>query len=161
MNVDGWAERFDRTFPVAGALDAEIETLESGLFAPLSRGEIQSAVRSHAPRPESWALPSLKPLSASHRRFLKWSNGGSFFGPNRSFDPILSTTEVREYLIAYGFLHWMPGAVPFAMDGGGNFFVFDMRNEPSGSEYPVYFVQAGDLGWDAARFVAHSFDEAV
>ena len=58
---------------------------------------------------------------------------------------ILSTREMAEYFESYGFPKWMPDAVPFAMDGGGNFLI--LRR---GGEQAVYIVSAGNLGWDDA-----------
>jgi hypothetical protein len=42
----------------------------------------------------------------------------------------------------------MPAALPFAFNGGGVFYLFDMR-EPADAdgEYPVVAAHAGNLGW--------------
>jgi len=56
----------------------------------------------------------------------------------------------------------MPGAVPFAFDGGGGFYMFDMRADPQGDEFPIVFSHSGNLGWGEDEFVpvAATFREA-
>lgn len=64
--------------------------------------------------------------------------------------------------MGYDFPQYMPGALPFASDGDGGFYVFDMRHAAIEGEYPVLTVEAGNLGYDddAAQFLASSFAAA-
>jgi hypothetical protein len=64
---------------------------------------------------------------------------------------------MREYLLAYQFPHYMPGAVPLGLDGGGIFAVFDTRAGLRDGEYPILASGAGDLCWDDAVPLAASF----
>lgn len=59
----------------------------------------------------------------------------------------------------YHFYEFMPFAYPFAMDGCGNFYIFNLRYE----DVSVYAVCAGDMGWeeDEYYFVANSFKECL
>lgn len=59
----------------------------------------------------------------------------------------------------YHFYEFMPFAYPFAMDGCGNFYIFNLRYE----DVSVYAVCAGDMGWeeDECYFVANSFKECL
>ncbi|HEY4262442.1 MAG TPA: hypothetical protein VGM98_19930, partial [Schlesneria sp.] len=54
--------------------------------------------------------------------------------------------------------------VPFALDGAGGFYLFDMRNGPVNGEYPIATAHAGNLGWDdesAYAKCATTFAEAI
>jgi hypothetical protein len=53
----------------------------------------------------------------------------------------------------------MPGSLPFAFDGKGCFYLFDMRSGSVEGEYPVLFTGSGNLGYDDAVRVAESFVE--
>ena len=48
--------------------------------------------------------------------------------------------------LAYELPEYMPNAVSFAMDGSGNHYMFDMREEPINGEYPILFAHSG--AWD-------------
>jgi hypothetical protein len=63
-------------------------------------------------------------------------------------------------MLAYEIPQYMPGAVPFAFDGGGTFYLFDMRCDPSDGEYPIVFCNAGALFWEDAIHVAETFPGA-
>ncbi len=64
-------------------------------------------------------------------------------------------------LLSYEFPEYMEGAVPIAFDGGGTFYLFDMRAEPKDGEYPVFFAGSGALFWEDAIHVCNSFDEMI
>lgn len=53
----------------------------------------------------------------------------------------------------------MPLALPFGMDGYGNFYLFDMRTESNN----VYGVHSGNMGWadDECFFIANGFKEML
>lgn len=105
----------------------------------------------HAPyRPidaNRWRMPD-RPLSPDYLALLAWSNGGDFRTGDREFQ--LSPTDgpdgVRATMLAYELPEYMPGAVPFAFNGGGVFYLFDMR-QPGDGECPVVAAHAGSLGW--------------
>ncbi len=61
-----------------------------------------------------------------------------------------------------GDIEYLREAVPFAFDGGGGFYLFDMRREPVEGEYAIVYSHAGSLGWDDddCTFVAESFPAA-
>ena len=57
------------------------------------------------------------------------------------------------------FPEWMPGAIPFALNGGGVFYVFDMRQQPQNGEYPILMAEAGTLDFEYAKLIGNSFLE--
>lgn len=89
---------------------------------------------------------------------LKESNGGDFTNGQREYQ-LLSVEEVIAYYEAYSFPLYMPYAFPFAMDGCGNFYVFDLRENGTG----VYAVSSGNMGWtdDECCRIADSFLECL
>ncbi|MCH5204684.1 MAG: SMI1/KNR4 family protein [Oscillospiraceae bacterium] len=96
-----------------------------------------------------WLISSGFPdttLSDDYTAFLRESNGGDFVKDGREFQ-FLSAEEVTEYYAAYNFARYMPYALPFAMDGNGNFYIFDRRKK----DESVYLVSAGDLGWSGGE----------
>jgi SMI1 / KNR4 family (SUKH-1) len=154
MPFPSWNKVFSKQYPAKRATDAQLRELISTVSSPLSDGEISAIVAEQRnPFPKSdpmhdsyrpfdpckWRLPS-HPLPDSYLDFLRWSNGGSFFNCERSFDPFFNTTEIREYLLAYHIPQYMPEALPFAFDGGGSFYLFDMRQPPTNGEYPILFA---------------------
>lgn len=50
---------------------------------------------------------------------------------------------------------------PIAFDGGGTFFLFDMRLPPVKNDYPVLLAHAGALSYDDAELIADSFTQLV
>ncbi|QYK63383.1 SMI1 / KNR4 family (SUKH-1) [Paenibacillus sp. S25] len=107
--------------------------------------------------PVGWLLPQGQ-FPDSYMDFLKYSNGGEFQNGERYFQ-FFNTEDLREMNLAYELPHYMPGAVSFAMDGCGNHYMFDMREEQRNNEYPVLFAHSGSLGYDECEQVAHSFIE--
>ena len=94
-------------------------------------------------------------LPEKYIAFLRESNGGDFVKGNREFQ-ILSAAEVIEYYSTYNFARYMPYAFPFAMDGNGNFYIFDTRKKGE----RAYLVSAGDLGWSGdIELFAESFSD--
>jgi hypothetical protein len=169
-----WKSVFSQCFPQKGATRKQLDGFVSSVCGPLSEAEIvrleasqrnpfrpadplHSAWKSKDPR--KWRLPA-KPLPHSYLSFLRWSNGGEFVNGDRTFSPVFGTRSVRDYLLSYMVPEYMPGSLPFALDGGGCFFLFDMRDDPVDGEYPVLFVGCGNLGYDDAVVVAGSFTEA-
>ena len=161
-----WANLFAEAHPAIGAAPSDLDRLLRALAAPMSAAEVAAIKADHPLHatyrrfdPANWRIPD-RQLPASYRDFLLWSNGGSFSNGSRWFDPFLSAEALREYLLAYHVPQYMPGALPFAMDGGGGFYLFDLRADPVDGEYPIFFIHAGNLGWDDATPVAPTFPDA-
>lgn len=89
---------------------------------------------------------------------LSESNGGGYIVGEREYQ-FLSLREATEYYEIYQFAKYMPFAFPFAMDGCGNFYIFN-KNKP---DECVYGVSAGNLGWeqDECFLIAGSFAECL
>ena len=150
-----WSSLFDEVARETPAEQDDLAALATDLDRPLSDEEIDEAGEDGA---SEWTIPS-GPLPASYLDLLGWSNGGSLIRDDVSLDPFFSTHEVRDYLLSYLVPKWMPGALPFGFDGGGAFYMFDMRQPAENGHYPVIRVDSGDLDWDEAEVMAASFDE--
>jgi hypothetical protein len=96
-----------------------------------------------------WQLPH-RPLPPSYLALLAWSGSGDFGNGERWLQlfPTDGPSGVRAMTLAYHLPEYMPAALPFAFNGGGVFYLFDMR-EPANAdgEYPVVAAHAGSLGW--------------
>lgn len=154
-------------YPESPATEAEIAALVESVSAPLTEleiAELQAVRRAIAGDvgfdPASWPLPG-RPLPDSYLAFLRYSNGGFFSGLHRNFDSLFKTDEVREYMLGYDIPRWMPLSCPFGFDGGGTFYLFDMREEPVNGDYPVLFAHAGNLDYEDAITLAGSFAELI
>ncbi len=171
-----WRSTFDEVQPAPGASDAEIERFSISVGQPLTAAEIVEVNRSqqnpfpvsdplHASYlpfdPRSWVVPS-RPLPAKYLSFLRWSNGGWFRTGEREFG-FFPTSDpsggVRAMLLAYHLPQYMPGALPIAFNGGGTFYLLDMRRPAVKGEYPVVCAHSGYLAWEsvACFTVADSF----
>ena len=158
-----WAEEFDEHRPYPGLTHVELGSELPRLFAPITESETTTALKAYGgsdPRfnPRGWAMPA-GPLPQAYLEFLLWANGGWFVNGRRAFDPLLPLQEVRGFVLNYEFPHYMPGALPFALDGGGGFYTFDLRS-PRGPA-PVLWTHASDLGFESARPVATSFRDCL
>lgn len=171
-----WASIFDVVYPRPGAADAVIEQFVAEVARPLSAAEIREVnAGQRNPFPASdplnsawrpfdaaaWVIPS-RPLPPAYLSLLRWSDGGEFGTGERWFQffPTLGERHgVRAIMVAYQLPQYMPGAVPVAFNGGGTFYLLDMRRPAVGGEYPVVCAHAGYLAWepDACRVVADSF----
>jgi hypothetical protein len=169
-----WPSVFAVAYPESGVSEQDLAAALTDLRRPLSEEEASQIARSQTnpfPKadplhaswrpfdPRRWRLPD-RPLPPSYLSFLRWSDGGTFGNGDRRLDPFLPCGRLREYLLCYAVPQHMPGALPFAFDGGGCFYLFDMRAEPVRGEYPVLYVGAGNLGYDDAVLVASTFIEA-
>ena len=153
------------------ASDDDITKLLASVFAPLTYKEIDSLISEHEKAvgegsfdppfdPSAWKLP--KPhLPESYLNFLRFSNGGYFAGTSRDLDPLFAANQVREYMLAYSIPRWMPLSCPIGFDGGGTFYLLDMRDTSSAGEYPILFSHAGNLGYEDAVVLADSFASLV
>ncbi len=160
-----------RSVPVSGASDAEIRSFVESVFAPLTESEIRELIDEHQKvvgegrfdppfSPHQWILPKC-PLPTEYLDFLQWSNGGYFEGTDRDLDPLFSTKEVRDYMLGYSVPHWMPEACPIGFDGGGGFYLLDMRLGSTCSHYPVIWAHAGNLGFEDSKPLAASFAQFI
>lgn len=171
-----WSKVFKEGDPNPGASEVVIAQFVDSIRQPLSPEEIADAnqsgqdIASHknpdSPLtqkfdPASWEMPQ-RPLSQSYLSFLRWSDGGSFVNGDREFD-FFSTSDsedgVRAMTLAHHFPKHMPGALPFAMEGGGTFYCFDMRAEPVNDEYPIVAARADDLDWKTVLKLADLFEK--
>ncbi|AMV24962.1 hypothetical protein VT84_11225 [Gemmata sp. SH-PL17] len=174
-----WATLFNESHPEAGASDEIIAQFVASVLEPLSGEEIAVINRRQQnPFPKSdllhatfrpfdpthWVLPNPL-LPASYLAFLRWSNGGAFRTGGREFGffPALgSGCGVRAMMLGYELPEYMPGALPIAFNGGGTFYLLDMRKPARNGEYPIVCSHSGNLGWDADECVpiADSFPNA-
>ena len=169
-----WKAVFDELHPVTGATQDELDAFVASVSVPLTAGEIDE-VHANQSNPFSpsdplfsswrpidarrWRLPDYS-LPPSYLEFLRFSNGGSFRIGDRWFDPFFTTMELRRYMLAYQVPEYLPGVIPFAFDGGGTFYAFDMRSPPVDGEFPVLMAHAGALFFDDCRAAGASFLEA-
>jgi hypothetical protein len=168
-----WSQVFEEQYPEHGAAEDELDALEWLRKQPLRADEIAAVNATqrnpfdvtdplHASYrpfdPGKWVMPT-GPLPDSYRSFLRWSNGGEFRTGERWFQ-FFPLQEVRELLLGYHVPQYMPGALPFASDGGSVLYLFDMRNPPVDGEYPVLVASTGRLDYEAARSVGASFPAA-
>lgn len=88
--------------------------------------------------PVGWHLPQGQ-FPDSYIELLKYSNGGEFQNGERCFQ-FFNTEDLREMNLAYELPEYMPGAVSFAMDGCGNHYMFDMREEKETTNIPFFLL---------------------
>jgi hypothetical protein len=177
--VIDWSRVFDEVHPAAGASAADLKRLIASVGQPLTPSEVKAirhSQRNPFPKgdplyaswrpfdPSAWMVPD-RPLPESYLGFLSWSNGGEFRTGERWFQffPALDPGGgVRATLLAYHLPQYVPGALPFAFNGGGTFYLFDMRRAARRGEYPVVCSDSGSLGWkpDQCRQVADTFEAA-
>ena len=172
MKLD-WLQIFDEVYKENGVSEKDITTLVEQIGLPLSEDEIHHInVTQRNPYPinnplynyykpldpTKWVIPD-KPLPSSYLDFLRWSNGGWFRTEEREFD-FFSTLDLRSIQLGAAFPQYMPNVIPFASDGGGNYYVFDMREKAIDEEYPIFIVDTSNLGFEDAKFLAPAFVEA-
>lgn len=152
-----WDKVFEGAQPKPGASEEEIAQFVATVGQPLSAEEVDYVNRSQRnPWPASnpfhatwrpfdplqWQMPN-RPLPASYLSFLRWSNAGHFQNGGRLFQ--MFGTGLRNMMISYNMPQYMPGALPFAFNGGGVFYLFDMRAPAVGGEYPIHCAHAGSV----------------
>lgn len=161
-----WNSIFDDVQISKGASELEIETFVNEFSLSLSEREIESVnadflkinLDTEIYDPAKWTFPN-KPFPPSFLNFLTWNNGGWCRKGEREFG-FFSTRDIREYTFAYMFPEWMKDSVPFALNGGGVFYVFDMREKSKNGEYPILITAAGNQGYHDAVLIADTFIEA-
>jgi hypothetical protein len=167
-----WTSVFDEAYPQPGASPAEIAALVEQVKQPLSTAEIteiNSSQQNPFPKndalyniyrpfdPRSWQIPR-RSLPPTYLNFLRWSNSGEF-GNGKRWIQFEHASRLRRLLIGYQVPEYMPAAVPFGLDGSGVLYLFDMRQPPTHGEYPILVAAAGNLNYDDAVVIAHSFLE--
>jgi hypothetical protein len=177
--VIDWSSIFDESYPVAGASAADLQRFVATVGQPITPGEVNAinqGQRNPFPKgdplyaswrpfdPSLWVVPCC-PLPPSYLAFLEWSNGGEFRTGERwfQFSSVLDPGQgVRAMLLAYNLPQYMPESVPFAFNGGGILYLFDMRHPANRGEYPVVGSHSGNLGWEPDKCVqvAESFEAA-
>lgn len=173
-----WASMFEWSAPRPGCPAEGLARFVREVCAPLSAEEIAVVAGQQLnPFPVThalhdswrpldaggWVLPSQRPLPAAYLSLLAWSDGGEFQNGDRLIQlfPTQGRSGVRAMTLAYEVPHYMPGALPYAFDGGGVFSLFDLR-QPAGpdGEYPIVAVHASVLDWADAEPVAGRFGDA-
>ncbi|MEN9362397.1 MAG: hypothetical protein RL095_3932 [Verrucomicrobiota bacterium] len=109
---------------------------------------------------DTWRFPN-QSLSHQFLNFLRWSNSGCCLVNGEREFGFFSTHDTRDMMISYEFPKYLPEALPFALNGGGWFYAFDMRKEPKNGEYPIIFIESGNLSFDDAFYLADSFIDAL
>ena len=169
--MENWRELFDEVYhQPPPATNEEVAALLGALAQPLSDAELEETVRSQrnpfspgddlfsrwAPfDPRSWSFFSVA-LPGAYESLLRWSNGPSVRTGSREFG-FFGSLELREYLLAYNFPEYMPGAIPIGLDGGGVFAAFDTRGGLQNDEYPILATAAGNLGFEDATLISVAF----
>ncbi|AFZ67717.1 SMI1/KNR4 family protein [Deinococcus peraridilitoris] len=183
MSDADWDQLFDEQHErPPGATPAQLEQLNVNLFRPFSTRELAeanivtvmdaqhiAALKDDAPQllataqrspAHSWVLPK-RQLPITFLDLLRWSDG-PIVAHKKLFLQFFTTSGIngiREMLLAYHFPKYLPGFVPFALDGCGNFAAFDMRGAPANGEYPIVAMSSGNLFEDDAVVVADNFVE--
>ncbi|WP_042161966.1 SMI1/KNR4 family protein [Paenibacillus gorillae] len=168
-----WGTLFEKNYHMfTGVSEAELEQFQNSWNKPMNDLEIQEIVsRQRNPfpindplhglykpfDPSLWSIPQ-KTLPESYLAFLRYSNGGEFGNGDRYLQ-FFSAEELRAMMLAYEFPQYMPGAVPFAMDGSGNHYCWDMRSERDDREYPILVASSGNLGYEDCIRIADTFVE--
>lgn len=168
-----WESVFEvcyRKYP--GITEQELEHVVNHWNKPLSEqeiAEIRGRQRNPFPKsnplhelykpfdPAKWSIPN-KSLPAAYLDFLRYSNGGEFGNGERYFQ-FFGADELRAMMLAYEFPEYMSGAVPFAMDGCGHHYAWDMRRYWEDGKYPIVVSHSGNLGYEDALQIAETFME--
>lgn len=90
-------------------------------------------------------------LPDTYIELLNESNGGDFTIGNREYQ-LFSAEETLQAYQSYNFPVYMPFAFPFAMDGCGNFYIFNLREKDD----CIYAVSSSDLEWDECHKIANN-----
>ncbi|WP_372367711.1 SMI1/KNR4 family protein [Candidatus Uabimicrobium sp. HlEnr_7] len=87
------------------------------------------------------------------KEILKQNNDVTYYTSQKEIQ-FLSTKEIKEYYDCYLFAQYMPEAIPFAMDGFGNFI---MLKKHEGTK--IYGANSGNLGWEDSVIFGNSFED--
>lgn len=142
-------------------------------LVPLSTEEVEAIRNSQNPFSESdplhdtwkpfdpaeWTIP-YRPFPPAYLSLLRWSNGAEcrtgdnwfLFFPAK--DP---SHGVRAMMLGYHVPEYLPGFVPFAFDGCGTFYLFDMRQSAVEGEYPIVYSHSSSLELEESSRIAETF----
>ncbi len=104
--------------------------------------------------------PTIRDLPNSYVELLKLSNGGGIAVGDREI-AFFEKESLRCYLVDYQFPVYMPSALAFGLNGGGLFYIFDMREPATDGEYPIVISSSGNLGFNDSPVIAHSIQELL
>lgn len=165
-----WNSIFDEVHARPGATKQDVSEFVSSALLPLTSDEaerIRRAQNNPFPKgdplhptwkpfdPANWKLPK-RSFPSDYLRLLQWANGAECRSGARVFQ-FFPTAGVRATMLAYHIPQHMSCAVPFAFNGGGVFYLFDMRKPARNGEYPIVCCGAGALGFGHAIKIADSF----
>ena len=108
----------------------------------------------------SGSKPEIRDLPGTYLDLLAISHGGGIEIGEREI-AYFEIESMRDYMIDYQFPVYMPGALPFGLNGGAVFYVFDMREPASSNEFPIVAVSSGNLCYDDAPTIARSIPELL
>lgn len=96
-------------------------------------------------------------LQISYTSFIEKINNAFSLIVNDIEYQFLIFEEIINYYESYNFKSFMEFALPFAMDGNGNFYVFDKRY--NGND--MYIVASNNLEWDFENliFIGNDFNK--
>ena len=104
--------------------------------------------------------PAIRNLPTSYVELLVISHGGGIAVGDREI-AFFERESLRNNLIDYQFPVYMPAALPFGLNGGGVFYVFDMRDAAENGEFPILAASSGNLCYDDAPVIARSIQELL
>jgi hypothetical protein len=94
--------------------------------------------------------------------FIQQFNGAGIMYRDAWYTRVWRIQDIPTWSGAYGFTNAsMPGAVPFADDGGGEAFVFDVRPSRPEGAYPVFAVGYVAIGWGEVLPGADNFTQLL
>lgn len=152
---------FDRN---AGLDLATVSDVNAFLQSPYSDDEI-SRLSQYLDTNTTLSLQNSRPLIQDLPRtyvsLLARSNGGGITIGEREI-AYFEQESLRGYLIDYQFPIYMPRSLPFGLNGGGVFYVFDMREPLNNAEdYPILAAASGNLCYDDSPLVAQTLDHLL
>lgn len=145
-----------RSFLSAPLTDVECAEIAAVQINPFGRSAPEHATWSPID-PTHWQLPDCE-LAPDFKDFLRWSNGGWARTGEREFG-FFDIAGIRDYMLRYLFPEYMPGVVPFAFNGGGVFYAFDVR-KPTENEYPIVAAASGVLDFHSSPILGLKFIDA-
>jgi len=160
MKRINWDKVFKKTIQRPPGLSRrDVSTFVRTVRRPLTAKEL--ALAGLGDNAHRWKLPD-GPIPPSYLSFLRWSDGGEFQNGNRllQFFPALDPEHgVRIMMLLYLVPERVPGILPFAFNGGGIFYAFDMRMRPDrDDEYPIVAAECGYA--NVPTYLASTFLEA-
>lgn len=104
--------------------------------------------------------PEIRDLPNSYVDLLAISDGGGITIGEREI-AYFEAESMRNYMIDYQFPVYMPHALPFGLNGGAVFYIFDMRKPAINGEFPIIAASSGNLCYDDAPAIAQSIRELL